>query len=351
MLSSITVRSRPVTRACALAGLILSAACGHSMTGPSGPGPALACPAGQGATSTNGQAVVVSYPAPTVTGGTAPFNVGCLPASGSPFGPGSTTVTCSVADADKRASSCSFTVVVVVMLPPPVLSATRFVAFGDSLTESKFILPDGSDVLLDANSYPADLQNLLQARYATQSFTVLKRGCGGEPTSAPTPDHACPGGINRLPGVLAADTPQVLLLLEGANDIGSGDPGAIPTMISGLSTMVQQAHARGAMVFLATLPPERAGSHRGTGGAPLVEAATAQIRNLAPSVGATLVDVFAGLGGNPDPYVGDDGLHLTVDGYQKMAETFFEAIRTTLEVPPVAPLLASPAQSSRVRRR
>lgn len=342
-----SVRPRPIARLLALAGLVLSAACGHSMTGPSGPGPALACPAGAAATSANGQAVAVTYAAPTVTGGTAPFNIGCLPASGSPFAPGSTTVTCSVADADRRASSCTFTVIVVIQLPPPVLSATRFVAFGDSLTEGK--LSDGN--VLGANSYPNDLKALLAARYTTQSFTILTEGCGGEPTFAtnkPPPD--CPGGVVRLPAVLSADMPQVVLLMEGANDINGGDPGAIPTMISDLATMVQQARSRGAIVFLATLPPERGGGSR-AGGSSLVSSANTQIRALAASAGATLVDVFAGLGSSPDPYVGDDGLHLTIDGYQTMAQTFFDMIRNTLELPPVAPLLTSPAQSSRVRTR
>lgn len=347
MLSCRSVRPRLFARLLALAGLLVSAACGHDMTGPSGPGPSLACPAGAGATSTNGQAVVVTYPAPTITGGTAPYNLGCVPASGSPFAPGATTVTCSVADADRRASSCTFTVVVVIVMPTPVLSATRFVAFGDSLTESK--LAD-SEILTD-NSYPNDLKALLEARYNTQSFTVFKEGCGGEPTSTPTQE--CAGGINRLPGVLTKDTPQVVLLLEGANDISIGGAAAIPTMASGLATMVQQAHGRGAVVLLATLPPERVGGTpfpRGDA-APFVDSANAQIKMVAASTGATLVDLFAALGGNPDPYVGSDGLHLTIDGYQKMAETFFAAIESTLEVPPVAPLLAPPAQSSLSRRR
>jgi hypothetical protein len=32
-------------------------------------------------------------------------------------------------------------------------------------------------------------------------------------------------------------------------------------------------------------------------------------------------------------YVGVDGVHLTEAGYRKVAENFFVAIRTTLEVP------------------
>jgi len=33
-------------------------------------------------------------------------------------------------------------------------------------------------------------------------------------------------------------------------------------------------------------------------------------------------------------YVGFDGLHLTADGYAKVADTFFTALKATLERPP-----------------
>ena len=35
-------------------------------------------------------------------------------------------------------------------------------------------------------------------------------------------------GVMRLPGVLSADAPQVLLLQEGANDLNGGGPTAHP---------------------------------------------------------------------------------------------------------------------------
>jgi lysophospholipase L1-like esterase len=324
------VARSPGSLVVAVAGLLLSAACGHDMTGPTGPGPALACPAGAGATSKNGQSVLVAYAAPTISGGTAPYTAACLPASGSPFAPGATTVTCSVADADHRAASCSFTVIVVVELPTPMLSVTKFVAFGDSLTESKL----ADRTILDLNSYPNDLKALLSARYTTQTFAVVKEGCGGEPTFATglSGQDTCPGGIVRLPEVLARDAPQVLLLLEGSNDV-MGGASTIPTMIANLKTMVQQGKNSGAIVFIATLPPER----NAVSG--LIPVANMQIAQIP---GANVVDLFAGLGGSPDPYVGSDGLHLTIEGYQQMAQTFFAAIKAALETPPMGAMFSRP---------
>jgi acyl-CoA thioesterase-1 len=78
-------------------------------------------------------------------------------------------------------------------------------------------------------------------------FLVFAEGGGGETTA---------GGASRLPGVLNADMPEVLLLLEGVNDLASGGSGGISPMISNLRSMVQQAQGRGIRVFLGTLPPE-----------------------------------------------------------------------------------------------
>ena len=46
--------------------------------------------------------------------------------------------------------------------------------------------------------------------------------------------------------------------------------------------------------------------------------------------GVTLVDVYQGFGGNLG-YLGPDGLHPSADGYAKIADLFFTAIKSTLE--------------------
>ena len=61
--------------------------------------------------------------------------------------------------------------------------------------------------------------------------------------------------------------------------------------------------------------------------------ANTQIRQVALSEHATLVDLYIGFGSSPDPYIDIDGLHPTEAGYQKMAQIFFDAIQATLELP------------------
>jgi acyl-CoA thioesterase-1 len=201
----------------------------------------------------------------------------------------------------------------------PLLSATRFLAFGDSITEG--ILPSTE---LTPVPYPAGLKMRLAARYATQDFVVVNAGIGGEQTVA---------GAPRLPGVLSATNPEVLLLFEGVNDLSQGDPSKIPVVITNLRTMIQTARARGVQVFLATLLPEIPGGSR-TGPLPLIVPINDQIRALAASQGATLVDLYQAFNGMERTLIGDDGLHPNPAGYEKLAETFFDPIRTRFEIGP-----------------
>ena len=211
---------------------------------------------------------------------------------------------------------CTFTVTVEVV---PVLSVTHFVAFGDSITEG--ILASGD---LAANPYPAELKRQLTSRYSTQEFVVQNRGVGGERTT---------DGVRRFPGVLGADNPEVVLLFEGVNDLAQGDQSQISVVIGNLRTMIQQAQGRGIRVFLGTLLPEIPGGSR-TGPLPLIVPANDQIRMLAATQGATLVDLYQAFAGMERALIGVDGLHPNEMGYQKIGETFFNAVRTRLETAP-----------------
>jgi lysophospholipase L1-like esterase len=66
------------------------------------------------------------------------------------------------------------------------------------------------------------------------------------------------------------------------------------------------------------------------------------VRALATAEGIPLVDVYQGFNGN-FALLGPDGLHPSTDGYVKIADLFFAAIKQTLEVP-------SPAAAQIMRR-
>jgi lysophospholipase L1-like esterase len=177
-------------------------------------------------------------------------------------------------------------------------------------------------------SYPSVLQGLLLSRYTTQSIVVANAGQAGECAAGCRPPFS--NGIDRLPGVLAQQSPQVLLLQEGINNINSNNPASIPVAVEGLRTMIRQARGRAAIVLLGTLLPERAGACRGY--APgLVAPANDQIRAMAAAEGAFVVDLYAAFGGVAGDLIGTDGLHPNEAGYRKIAETFFEEIKNRLE--------------------
>jgi hypothetical protein len=95
--------------------------------------PALSLPATVAAEATGPAGAPVSFAAAAtdlVDGAVAPA---CVPASGSSFAVGATTVTCSATDAHGNASSAAFTVTVTDSTPPAVLLPADFSAIATSI--------------------------------------------------------------------------------------------------------------------------------------------------------------------------------------------------------------------------
>ncbi len=203
--------------------------------------------------------------------------------------------------------------------PTPTLRYTNFVAFGDSLTEG-VISPAPSLLLtLDASqAYPALLQGLLTQRYTKQTPIVLNRGKAGEQAV---------DGQSRFIDVLRQDSPQVVLLLDGYNDLSAYGKNGITRAVGAIESMVKQARSRGVIVLLATLPPERPGAPK-TLSTSITTEFNKQITGTAQDEGAQLVDVSRELDVSA---VGIDGVHLTDAGYQQLASIFAMHIQGLFE--------------------
>jgi lysophospholipase L1-like esterase len=322
----------------ALAFLLLSSACGGSSTGPTPPPPptpdplAVLCPAAVTQTSPTGLPISLRYGIPTATGGTPPVQISCTPPNDSVFPVGATTVTCTGVDSRNVTSTCTFTV--TIASPPRLVpSALNYVAFGDSITAGEITVQGEGRIRIqtirDDLSYPTDLRLSLMGRYTAQTITVANRGEKGETTTL---------GLARLPSVLSGNY-QVLLLMEGDNDINDSTSGsARDRALDNIRSMVRIARGRGLRVFLATLPPQNPLAccpRRGTGDV-LLPSYNDGIRQIASSEGATLVDVFNAFNGDVTTLIGPDGLHPTAAGYQVIAAAFFNAVRATLEERPAA---------------
>ncbi len=334
-------RSLLFAAACALAG------CSGSPTSPppppvNGP-PSLNCPASYSLTSPTGQPTPVTFDAPSASGGTPPIQVACTPASGVTFPMGSTTITCTATDAKQLTGTCSFTVTLVA---PPRINVTRFLAFGDSMTAGEITNPTATGihklVVVPEKSYPTDLRNDLTARYTSQTSAILvdNQGLPGELVRDATTR-------TRLAQRLAVATYDVVLLMEGANDIASKDTLTIAPTVDAMRQLVRDVKARGLRVILATLPPQDPTRSLGAG-AFVVQQYNDALRSMAGAENVAVADVFTAFGGDTTTLIGSDGLHPTAAGYQRVADTFFSVIRTAFEIPSTsAPALAAPASRQR----
>lgn len=156
-------------------------------------------------------------------------------------------------------------------------------AFGDSLTVGV-----GATT---ASSYPAVLEQL-------SSRKVISAGVSGEETGA---------GLSRLPNVLDEATPNLLLLLEGGNDILRGKN--LQQTKQNLAAMISLAKSRGIQVVLIGVPAKKLFSDV----APLYEELASE-HNL-----VFADDLLSGLLRN-NKYKSDP-VHLNAQGYRVMAES------------------------------
>ena len=285
------------------------------------------CPADSQTQSFDGRPVRVHFEAPLSNGGQQPVTVGCTPHSGSAFAIGSTEVACEAADTLQQTARCRFQVTV---LGPPKLAVVRFLAFGDSITAGVVSSPTGGSRLDVFSAYPSRLQRGLASRYVTQDIQVVNVGVPGEAASE---------AVGRFRTELRRYRPEVVLLMEGTNDLYEIDRSGFGSTVNALDLMVRAAQSAGADTLLMTIPPQR-----GHGLASPVPSFNSQVRSIAARRGAVLVDIHHVLltgqcrGLKPIPCIGHDGLHPTDEGQQLMADELSRIIvdRYDIEILPTA---------------
>ena len=215
----------PVRRlaACSFITIILAACSESSVVPPTAPSLlstervgelGIACTANIQVQSIDGKAVPVSFSLATTEGGEAPVTTTCDAESNAEFPIARTTVDCSASDNLGQAASCSFDVVV---LSPPKLAVSKILAFGDSITSGIVSIPILGVIQLGLepwNSYPTKLQGKLRQAYQYQAPSVINEGVAGE-RAADAPA--------RLRAALNRHQPDVVILMEGTNDLGAAD--------------------------------------------------------------------------------------------------------------------------------
>ena len=292
----------------AVCGSLLLGACSESSPTPLAPSSlptekvelfSLTCAPSVSRQSFEGEAVAVQYGAPTTYGGLEPVTTECLPESGTAFSVGTTTVTCTGRDGLQQTASCTLSVRII-----PTIGVSRILAFGDSLTAgvTSDVIPTSVEIR-PSKSYPAQLGELLSQRYSGQAIRMTNSGVPGEKAV---------NAVSRFKRELARVQPDVVLIMEGTNDL---DPDTLSPGIqaaAAVETMVQHAKTRSTQ--------------------PAVVPYNERIRQVAVRQGVPLVDVYQiintglciGAGSLDLSCLGDDHMHPTIEGYSLIAAGFLQ---------------------------
>jgi len=322
-----------VVRASAILLIVAASAC-RTTTAPTQQPPdtfTLACPAATEVQSLDGGPVSVTFNQPVPSGGSQPVTTSCSPSPGSSLAPGNNNVTCQSSDAAGHTTSCGFSITV---RPPARMQYTRYVSFGDSITYgigaepvglaafvsqwNPFADPRVSPFFLAAEPYPLGVERRLGSRFP-QSFRVLNEGVSGEVAYA--------GGIARFHTVLLRDQPEVVLLMEGTNDL-LNQSGVEPALAA-LDSMVSDALGQGRQVCIATIPPQRPNGFRAVTAA-RIPGFNDRIRTIAATRNIVLADVYNAMKDDLS-LIGSDDLHPTSRGIAVISDVFTDAVRRGFE--------------------
>lgn len=227
---------------------------------------------------------------------------------------------------------------------PPVsaLGATRFLAFGDSITcgvpgafptmdiafdDVNCVLPSGSP------QYPQLARTLLQTASPAQAIVLDNEGRPGEEAAS---------AYSRFSGLMAARRPQGLLLLEGINDLNGGR--SVSATVDAIVRMLDLARLYNTTVLVGTMFQTCYSENPFTGRVRtnstdlIVPYNTALRAAVANRPNVYVVDLYAAFGTSNclsdrgTNFVGDDGLHPSSSGYSRIASTFASAVRTRFAV-------------------
>jgi lysophospholipase L1-like esterase len=218
---------------------------------------------------------------------------------------------------------------------PSSLGATKFVAFGDSLTYGTLSSYDGAFVFdVPSWSYSVRLKLALDQFHPgtgnPRIYNVENAGVPGENARE---------GATRVQSVLNQYRPQGLLLLEGINDLGGGR--SVAQAVSSLETIVNIARSptNNVTVLIATMPqtydtcrpPDLGGECRDNAKDQIVSFNNALRQMAAGRQNVYVVDLYNSFG-TDHRYIGADGLHPNEAGYARMATTFLAAVETVFGI-------------------
>jgi lysophospholipase L1-like esterase len=205
--------------------------------------------------------------------------------------------------------------------------ALNFLAFGDSITGCYYdsYVPGFPYCGYEKRVYDRLNQ---QFGFCRNALAFYNKSEGGETTTdglarfAATIATPTQGWIRLYPETATKTVPDLVIIMEGTNDLNPGFGTAPDIIESNLRQMVAIARQQGKQVILATIPPAVGPEEeRGQG----IAAFNPRIFGIGLDYGIPIADVFNRLYGHPE-WMTDDGLHFNDAGFDQMADVFYQAI-------------------------
>ena len=192
----------------------------------------------------------------------------------------------------------------------------KVVALGDSLTVG-YLSPSTGLEWPPYQPYTRFLEEMIREAIAKKrkslKVQVVNKGLNGDLTE---------GMLNRFDRDVLHLSPSHVIILGGTNDIGWGIP--VAEIYSNLEEMYDRAIGHGISLMACAVPsilgydsliPPRVRLNR-------------MIYNYCEAKGAKYVDLFSATAETATPRLSskysNDGLHLSAEGYRKVAETIFK---------------------------
>jgi acyl-CoA thioesterase-1 len=195
---------------------------------------------------------------------------------------------------------------IVTLLPvPAIASQNTLLIVGDSLSAAYGVPSETAWVQL--------LRNRLERKGLT-SWTVVNASISGETTD---------GGARRLPGLLEANDPEVVIIELGGNDGLRGFP---PNVIeSNLASMIEKVQGSGARAVLVgmQIPPNY--------GQRYTEIFAGIYPKLSDRYDTLLVPFFLDGIYNQDGLMQDDGIHPTEEAQTRLLENVWPVLKPVLQ--------------------
>ncbi len=175
----------------------------------------------------------------------------------------------------------------------------EIIAFGDSITAGTGSTTGG---------YPSRLQQIIEE--TGKPCTIHNFGISGERTYQ---------GVKRIDEVLDAIPADMILIMEGTNDIRSHHPWQTTKL--NLQLMIDKAKAKGVTPVLSTLTP----SDQANSAVLIPNRYNPMIKELAEQNNIPLVDQYSAIETSWSS-LNFDGIHPNDNGYSYLAETWNESI-------------------------